>query len=233
MNAIILGIAESFSNFASGLLLLKVKEDVALRICCAIAIIGNAALMLPMDQTLTYITLFFAIGGLGGIYNTVYLVIEMQVAPTNLARTMQVCFTCGAFGNSLVSIFGSAPQPWPTLFGIIFVIIIYLSSLLLPEGGRFLPRVVKLSDSVTVMDVVPIQATIHESIMMMSNIHTMNFNETFRERAQGAQRPRINESCIDPDLLHFDVNEVSKIMDRWKLDTYDESHVNMTMDDHH
>lgn len=109
VNSIILGCAEVTSNFASGLLLLKFKEDVALRICCVLAVIGNGALLFVTNQTLSYFVLFFAMGGLGGIYNSCFLVVEMQVSPARLGTIMQLVFTYGAFGNSLVSVLGAAP----------------------------------------------------------------------------------------------------------------------------
>jgi hypothetical protein len=34
----------------------------------------------------------------------------------------------------------------------------------------------------------------------------------------GVQRPRINESCMDPELLAMDLAEASKILDLWKMD---------------
>ena len=104
-------------------------------------------------------------------------------------------------------------------------------SLWLPEGGKYLPKVVKISDSITIMDVIPLQMTVHDTVLMMSNIHTMGFNETFRERATGTQRPRMNESCIDPDLLHFNIQEVSRIIDMWKMDGIDETQLNQTIND--
>jgi hypothetical protein len=49
INAIVLGSAEVLSMLASGLLLLKFTEDVALKICCAIAIAANLLLTQAMS----------------------------------------------------------------------------------------------------------------------------------------------------------------------------------------
>ena len=231
VNGIILGCAEVMSNFASGLLLLSYKEDTALRICCAVAAVANGLLLFVTSDMLSYVVLFFAMGGLGGIYNSLFVVIEMQVSPTSLGSVMQLVLTVGAIGNSLVSVMGAAPQPWPVIMTVGFSMSVFGLSLLLPEGGKFLQKAVQVSESVTVMDVAPLQHTIHESILMISNMHTMTFNETFREKRLGAQRPRLNESRIDPDLLNLDLKEVTKIIDRWKFDGVDESQlINMTQD---
>jgi len=116
-----------------------------------------------------------------------------------------------------VSVMATLPQPLPVLITTGLVSGALLLSLLLPEGGRFLPKAIKVSESVTLMDVMPLQHTIHDTILMASNMHTLNFNETYREKVLGAQRPRLNESCIDPDLLHIDMQEVSKLVDLWRF----------------
>jgi hypothetical protein len=77
VNAIILGTAEVFSNAASGYLLLYVKEDTAFRICCAIALVSNFVLPYLTNQIASSVVLFLTIGGLGGMYNSIYLVVEM------------------------------------------------------------------------------------------------------------------------------------------------------------
>ena len=77
VNAIILGSAETFANLSSGFLMLKVKEEQALRICCIISLIFNGLLLLVSSEIISYVCLFFAIGGLGGMFNSMFLVIEM------------------------------------------------------------------------------------------------------------------------------------------------------------
>ena len=113
----------------------------------------------------------------------------------------------------------------------ILCILTYMFTMMLPEGGAYLPKIVKVTESVSIMQVEPIAATIHDTVLMMPNIHTMTFHETFREKVSGTQRPRINESCIDPDLLEFDFKEVTKIIDLWKVEGVDESLMaNLTYD---
>lgn len=66
---------------------------------------------------------------------------------------------------------------------------------------------------------------------MVSNIHTTTFNDTFREKNQGVQRPRMNESCLDPDLLQIDFKAASQLLDLWALEGNDESMIiNYTYD---
>ena len=81
VNAIILGCAEFFANIASGFLMLRFKEDVAFKICATTGLVFNLMLPSVTSPALSYICLFLAIGGIGGMYNTTFVVVEMQVSP--------------------------------------------------------------------------------------------------------------------------------------------------------
>ena len=174
VNGMIVGCAEVISNFASGVLLLKVKEDLALKIFCCVGIVSNSLLLFVTNSTSSYIALFFAMGGTGGMYNSLMVVIEMQVSPVSFATVMQLILTIGAIGNSVVSIMSEAPQPWPIVMTIVLCSCCLGLSFLLPEGGKFLQKIVKVSDSVTIMDVMPLQQTIHDTILLLSDTHTLS-----------------------------------------------------------
>lgn len=88
VNAVILGSAEVFANFASGFLMLILHEDAAYKVCSAMALVFNLLLPYVENPYLHFLCLFLAIGGLGGMDNTIYLVIEMQVCPTDIGGTM-------------------------------------------------------------------------------------------------------------------------------------------------
>lgn len=113
VNAIVLGVAEVSAQFLSGLLLLKVKEDTGLRICCAVGAIANIVLPFITQRALGYFVLYFAVGGIGGMFNCMYVVLEMQVNPARLASVMQFVFATGAAASAFVSIFATLPQPGP------------------------------------------------------------------------------------------------------------------------
>lgn len=88
VNAITLGTSEVIAMFWSGVLLLKVKEDTAFRICSLLAFFASMALPFGTSQTMTVIILFFAVSGLGGMYNSGYVIIEMQLSPKTLGYSM-------------------------------------------------------------------------------------------------------------------------------------------------
>ena len=98
---------------------------------------------------------------------------------------MQLLFTFGSSTSALVSYVALLDQPWLTLIMAILCIMTYVFTMMLPEGGSHLPNIVKVTESVSIMPVEPIAATIHDTVLMIPNIHTMTFHETFREKMTG------------------------------------------------
>jgi hypothetical protein len=140
VNAVILGSAEVFANFASGFLMLYVREDVAYRACSLIALVFNFAIPYVSNPYLSFVFLFLAIGGLGGMDNSIYLLIEMQVSPTDVGGVMQLLCVSAAVASSTVSVLATLPQPIPIYLTALLCIASLVLTTFLPEGGRFLPK---------------------------------------------------------------------------------------------
>lgn len=139
VNTVILGSAEVFANFASGFLMLILHEDLAYKVCSTIALVFNLLLPFLTNSYLRFLCLFLAIGGLGGMDNTIYLVIEMQVCPTDIGGTMQLLAVSAAVVSSSVSLLATLPQPYPIFITAALCIISAVFCHMLPEGGRFFP----------------------------------------------------------------------------------------------
>ena len=98
---------------------------------------------------------------------------------------MQLLMTFGASTSAFCSILAILPQPYPLFITSGLILFALTMSMLLPEGGSFLPKAVKLSESITIMDFEPLQFNLQESIMMGGNVHTTTFHDTFREKQLG------------------------------------------------
>ena len=215
VNAIILGSAEMLSNAASGYLLLKVREDIAFRICCGLALVSNFVLPYLTDPLISGLVLFLTIGGLGGMYNCMYLVVEMQVSPVEIGTIFQLLVVSGAIMTSTVSLLATLPQPIPNLLTASLCVAAFVISLQLPEGGKNLPKSVEINRSVVAVDQDYVQG---DAVTFTSSFHQPTHSLTYREIVGNVSRPRINESCLDPDLLDADGNKASNILKLWKSD---------------
>ena len=65
------------------------------------------------------------------------------------------------------------------------------------------------------MEVEDAQITINDSIAITIQGHGLNYKPIYRELKEGIQRPRLNESSIDPDLMDHDFLSRSRVVDRW------------------
>ena len=110
------------------------------------------------------------------------------------------------------------PQPLPLIILCFFVSLSLAVSFVLPEGGRFLQAVNKISVSVTQIDISNVDAyQLNESIALRLPGHGLMFNETYREHKGGVSRPRLNDSSLDPDLLFgLTLRDKSILLDKWR-----------------
>ena len=75
----------------------------------------------------------------------------------------------------------------------------FLITFALASPGAFLPKAVKLSQNVTLLKL-EANSIINESIWNPIGGFSTSFKRSFYERKFGVERPRLNETNIDPDL---------------------------------
>ena len=110
------------------------------------------------------------------MYNSLYCVTEMQVPPEVLGKTMQIQMTIGQSATCLVSLIALLPQPYPQMILIALECLCLFCTLVLPRGGMYLPQTIKLTESITLMDFEHIEETMHDTVRMHSQMHSMTFN---------------------------------------------------------
>lgn len=97
---------------------------------------------------------------------------------------------------------------------------------LLSEPGTFLPRTVKLSANVTLQKLETLEHIINESIHYPAAGYSATYTKTYIEKMLGVERPRLNETSVDPDLFkdfpegsrdrsRLDRSSISKVMKNW------------------
>jgi Na+/melibiose symporter-like transporter len=81
VNGLILGIAELTSGIFSGFLIYYTSPKVAFQTCTVLGIVFNSVTLFlaPAGSLISYVTLFIAILGIGGIYTCLYVLIPLVV----------------------------------------------------------------------------------------------------------------------------------------------------------
>lgn len=85
---------------------------------------------------------------------------------------------------------------------------------LLPLPGKFLPKAIPLSANVTWLKMDNVNQTINDTIHDSTYGYGVSFDLSYYERINSVQRPRLNESNIDPGLLIDDDDKDGKAHDR-------------------
>ena len=93
VNCVILSFAESFSIGVTGTAMQYFKDTNVSRFCAIIMGLFNAIYYYctgPDTVMLQYVVLFFALVGHAGVYNCIFVVIELRIPPKNLASATNI-----------------------------------------------------------------------------------------------------------------------------------------------
>jgi hypothetical protein len=192
VNGIVFGCAEITSSFVSGYMMQHMKEDVAFRVCAVIAALSTAGLpYVSGGDMMSYFVLFATMIGIGGMQNCAYLIVEMQTAPGEVGKVMQLVYVIAVIFSSAVSLMAALPDPLPILLCGGFAVLAFVLTKFLPEGGQLLPNAVQVNESLTIVDLDEVEYQV-EGIVPINSTTAPQFHASFRELAEDKLRPRLS-----------------------------------------
>ena len=93
VNSIVLSFAESFSMGVTGLGMTLFKDTDVSRCCAVIMGLFNALYYYYTDSAnplLQYLVLFLALVGQAGVYNCIFVIMELRIPPKNLGSSTNI-----------------------------------------------------------------------------------------------------------------------------------------------
>ena len=94
-------------------------------------------------------------------------------------------------------------------------------TLALSDPGAFLPAAAKISENVTLLRLDNLSLLINESVMNAVPGFSTSFQLTHFERTNNVERPRLNETNMDPDVLKElgdetkNINQTYSMLKHW------------------
>ena len=89
--------------------------------------------------------------------------------------------------------------------------------------GKYLPKAIAVSDNVTWLKTINLSYSLKRSLIDCNS----TFDLTYHERVHGVQRPRLNETNVDPRIIACDDDDVgtlrgidhslSRVLHNWDL----------------
>ena len=128
-----------------------------------------------------------------------YVLIEMRIPPENTGAAIVVTTTVGTMAASIAPFLSQTGFPATMIIIDAIVLLNILLTCFLSEPGAYLPSAVKVSESVTLVRLENDQV-INDTVVHMISGCSMSFSRTFHELNYGVERPRLNQTSIDPDL---------------------------------
>ena len=138
--------------------------------------------------------------GIAGQFNGIMIISEMRVPPQNLGSAIVILMTVGTMTAAVSPMLAQISDT----FNIIYPSALALSTLILScfliEPGTFLPKSVKLSENVTLLKTDALNQIINDSVQNNVSGFSLSFSRTYIEKIRGVERPRLNETSMDPDF---------------------------------
>ena len=93
INCIVISLAGAFSIGTTGLAMIYFKDTTVSRFCSILMALFNAIHFYctgPNSTLLQYFVLFLALVGHAGVYNCIFVIIELRIPPKNLASATNI-----------------------------------------------------------------------------------------------------------------------------------------------
>lgn len=143
-------------------------------------------------------------------FSVIFCLFELRIPPENTSAALTLATTFGTTAATLVPYIAIAGHPTTMLLPGLFGALNFGMGFLLPLPGKFLPKAVSLSANVTWLKMDNVNQIVNDTIPDSALGHGTSFDLTYYERINNVQRPRLNESNIDPSLLIDDEDDDDK-----------------------
>lgn len=152
--------------------------------------------------------------GLAGQFNSIFVLVELRVPPENVGAAIVIVNTVGTLAACIAPYVAETGYPSTMLIPSVLAcanagLAIYLGA---PE--TFLPKAIKLSQNVTLLKMETVNQVINDTIQIPNLGYSMNYSVTYFEKINNVERPRLNETNIDPGLLGDADAQPSRAQDR-------------------
>ncbi len=134
----ILGSAELTSGIFSGFLMYYTSPKIAFQSCAVIGIVFNAVTLFltPAGSLISYVTLFIAILGVGGIYTCLYVLIPILIPKHQTGGAFVLIVTIGTFLSLFAPMIVLESQPIPFMTMVTLISIALFSSCFLNPSNN-------------------------------------------------------------------------------------------------
>ena len=231
VNAIILGSAESIAGVLSGYLLGRFPDGKVFQALCLQACFFNLLFYAVPEGYMRYFCFFMSTFGIVGQFNSITIVAEMRIPPENLGAAMVIIITVGTVVSASCAFITQLGYPTVMIYPSAMAIISFGLCYWLSEPGKFLPSTASLPEHASLLKLNALEHILGESIHYPAAGYSASFKKTYVEKLLEVERPRLNETNVDPQILKglqslangsgdrsvLDRSSLSKVIKQWAV----------------
>lgn len=201
INCCLIGSGEIIGATLTAFLLSRMHDHYVFISAAVLACVANFAYYFVPEGGAQFACFLLFVVGLSGQFNSIYVVIELRIPPENVGAAIVIVTTVGTLVSSIA--------PYIVNFGFPSTLIIpsclaAMNAAMMTYVGApesFLPKAVKLSKNVTILKLETVNQVINDTIQNSMYGYSMNYSITYFEKINNVERPRLNETNLDPGLL--------------------------------
>jgi len=201
INCILIGVGELLACIISATMMSHMSDTLVFKIMAFLGCASNLIFYAVPEGILQYLCFIGYVFGAAGQFNCIYPLIELRIPPENSASAIVITTCIGVLSAGCAPMLGSLGHPYTMIIPSFLAASNFALSFCLVAPGTYLPQAVKLSLNVTLLKVDNVNQAINESIMNPVAGFGASFDLTYFEKIHGMQRPRLNETNIDPDMI--------------------------------
>lgn len=152
--------------------------------------------------------------GLAGQFNSIFVLIELRVPPENVGAAITIVNTIGTLAACISPYVAETGYPSTMLIPSLLAAFNVALAVYLGVPEAFLPKAIKLSQNVTLLKLETVNQVINDPIQISMHGYSMNYSLTYFEKINNVERPRLNETNLDPGLLGDVDQQPSRAQDR-------------------
>lgn len=207
INCILIGAGEVMACIISAFMMSRMSDTLVFKIAAAIGCVSNIIFYCVPEGPFKYLCFLGYVFGAAAQFNCIYPLIELRIPPENAASGIVITTCVGTLCAACAPMLGSLGYPLAMIIPSFLAAANFVLCFCLIAPGTYLPQAVKLSHNVTILKVDNVNQALNESVMNPVAGFGASFDLTYFEKKHGLQRPRLNETNIDPDIIKDGSND--------------------------
>jgi len=217
INCTLIGVGELMGGLVAGYALTIMKDNIFFMLSSSITCLANFVFYAVPVGFPQYLCLLLFVMGAAANLTTIFVLAELRTPSEHSGSVLVLMATLGTCAAAISPSIGAAGYPMTMIIpGMLSAFNLGLS-FLVGAPGKYLPKAKAVSDNVTHLKTANLSYSLKRTLINCN----ATFDLTYHERIHGVQRPRLNETNVDPRIIAAVDDDIgrsfSRVLQNWDM----------------